>query len=88
MLFVLSIRLSLLDSFTRELLLCRRGAMAAHHLPTFMGYLLVRQVGVAGSTPVDGTRIIYCQGLDARLFFHCVPHIHHPLSHIDLLVLY
>ena len=53
-------RLSQQDNFSRELLLCRRGAMAAHHLPTFMGYFPVRQVGVAGSTPVDGTHLLYC----------------------------
>ena len=74
MLFVCSIRLSQLDKFTRDLLLCRRGAMAAHHLPTFMGYLPVRQVGVAGSTPVDGTHVLHCQGFDQRLFFLlCTP---------------
>ncbi len=40
-----------LDRFAKRCPLRRRGAMAAHHLPTIIWW----QVGVAGSTPVDGT---------------------------------
>jgi hypothetical protein len=44
-----------LDTFTKDFLLCRRGAMVAHHLPMAMECYSQGQVGVAGSTPVDGT---------------------------------
>lgn len=64
--------LSQQGKFSRELLLCRRGAMAAHHLPTYMGYLPVRQVGVAGSTPVDGTHICFIAKVSTRCYFFIV----------------
>jgi hypothetical protein len=44
--------------------------MVAHHLPTFMGHLFPwRQVGVAGSTPVDGIMLFLLRGSDQKLLF-------------------